>query len=34
MWTFPRSLRDITPLQAATGVLAIAFATIAGAWIF
>ena len=34
MWTFPRSLRDITPLHAAAGVFVIALATITGAWIF
>ena len=34
MLTLPRSWRDVTPLQAALGVLVIAFATIAGAWIF
>jgi len=30
----PRSLQDITPLRAASGVLLVAFATIAGAWVF
>ena len=30
----PALLRQISPLQAALGVLAVAFATIAGAWIF
>ena len=34
MPTLPPSLQTLTPLQAALGVLAIAFATIAGAWIF
>ena len=34
MPTLPRSLQTVTPLQAAIGVLLIAFATIAGAWIF
>jgi len=31
---FPRSPQDITPLQAALGVFVMAFATIAGAWVF
>jgi len=30
----PRLLQDITPLRAAAGVLLVAFATIAGAWVF
>ena len=30
----PRLLQDITPLRAASGVLLVAFATIAGAWVF
>jgi disulfide bond formation protein DsbB len=30
----PRLLQDITPLRAASGVLLVAFATIAGAWTF
>ena len=34
MPTLPRSLQTVTPLQAALGVLIIAFATIAGAWVF
>ena len=34
MPTLPRSLQTVTPLQAALGVLILAFATIAGAWIF
>ncbi len=34
MPTFPRPLQTLTPLQTAFGVFAIAFATIAGAWIF
>ena len=34
MPALPRSLQTLTPLQAALSVLVIAFATIAGAWIF
>ena len=34
MPTLPRSHQTVTPLQAALGVLILAFATIAGAWIF
>ena len=34
MPTLPRSLQTVTPLQAALGVLILAFATIAGAWVF
>ena len=34
MPTLPRSLQTVTPLQAALGVLILAFATIAGAWAF
>jgi disulfide bond formation protein DsbB len=34
MMKFPRSLSEVTPLQASAAVLAVAFATIAGAWIF
>ena len=34
MPTLPRSLQTVTPLQAALGVLIVAFATIAGAWVF
>jgi disulfide bond formation protein DsbB len=34
MPTLPRSLQTLTPLQAALGVFILAFATIAGAWIF
>ena len=34
MPTLPRSLQTVTPLQAALGVLLVAFATIAGAWVF
>ena len=34
MPTLPRSLQTVTPLQAALGVFILAFATIAGAWVF
>jgi len=34
MPTLPRPLQIVTPLQAALGVLILAFATIAGAWVF
>ena len=34
MVSLPRSPKDITPLHAALGVLIVAFATIAGAWVF
>ena len=34
MPTVPYSLQTMTPLQAALGVLIVAFATIAGAWVF
>ena len=34
MPTLPRLLQTVTPLQAALGVFILAFATIAGAWVF
>ncbi len=34
MPTLPRSLQTLTPLHAALGVFILAFATIAGAWVF
>ena len=34
MPTLPRSLQTVTPLQASLGVFILAFATIAGAWVF